>query len=158
MCWFLPKKKDWLNYSWSPDRNSGYLIVFEAVCAQYFSKGISSVSLEASAYVCTFIFVFILPGLSSNALHSGESCVAGISSSLYTPHSILTPFHSWTFETAAMTTGHIEMAAEAKPSSCHRFAEVPVLREILTCATSNVLPVQHSSIYPSCTPLSSPSG
>lgn len=50
------------------------------------------------------------------------------------------------------------MAAEAEPSSCHRFAEVPVLREILTCATSNVLPVQHSSIYPSCTPLSSPSG
>lgn len=125
------------------------------MCAQYFSKGISSVSLEASAHVCAFIFVFILLGLNSNALHSGESCVTGISSSLYTLHSIFPPFHSWTFETAAMTTGHIETAAEAEPSSCHRLAEAPCAErnsdlchlKRAACATFQYLSILHTPVF-----------
>lgn len=64
------------------------------------------------------------------------------------------PFHSWTFETAAMTTGHIETAAEAEPCSCHRLAVVPVLRisnlchlKRAACATFQYLSILHTPVF-----------
>lgn len=53
-----------------------------------------------------------------------------------------------------MTTGHIEMAAEAKPSSRHRLAEVPVLRisnlchlKRAACATFQYLSILQTPIF-----------
>lgn len=53
-----------------------------------------------------------------------------------------------------MTTGHIETAAEAEPSSCHRLAVVPVLRisnlchlKRAACATFQYLSILHTPVF-----------